>query len=356
MKRLLSRREFLKLSAAALGGLAFGPAFPPQAGFDDSSLVRVTTESVSIYSRPDDTSLIVSQLYRDELVHVYEMVRAEQPKNNPYWYRLWGGYAHRARLQPVKVLYNTPLDYIPSGERRLAEVSVPFSQPWRYTKTYGWQSFSPPLYYGSVHWLDGIDAGPDGQPWYRIFDELDSNIGYFARARDFRPIPHADLAPISPEVPKDQKSIEVNLTTQELTAFEYDKPVFQTQISSGIPAGDFNTPKGNFYIEEKLPSKHMGYSYFGLAKGGTINLFADADNYVLPGIPWTCFFTAAGHAFHGTYWHDNFGTPMSHGCVNMRSDEAKWLFRWVRPLHTVEDLATKHNFRGEQGTAVNIHY
>ncbi|HSA99726.1 MAG TPA: L,D-transpeptidase [Anaerolineales bacterium] len=45
------------------------------------------------------------------------------------------------------------------------------------------------------------------------------------------------------------------------------------------------------------------------------------------------FFHEGGYAFYGTYWHDNFGTPMSRGCVNMRIDEAKWLFRWVRPLH-----------------------
>ena len=66
---------------------------------------------------------------------------------------------------------------------------------------------------------------------------------------------------------------------------------------------------------------------------GNGNLFASPEDYELPGVPWTCFFHEAGYAFHGTYWHDNFGTPMSRGCVNMRIDEAKWLFRWVRPLH-----------------------
>lgn len=356
MKKKLSRRDFLKFSAAALGGLAFAPAFPPLDGFDDSTLVRVATDSVSVHSLPDDTGRIVSQLYRDELVRVYELVKADRPAHNPYWYRVWGGYAHRTRLQPVKVLYNQPLDFIPEGERRLAEVTVPYTQPWRFTKAYGWEAFNPPLYFGSVHWLDRLEAGPDGQPWYRIFDELDSNVGYYARARDFRPIPPAELAPISPDVPKEQKRIEVNLSAQSLVAFEYDRPVFQTQISSGIPAADFNTPKGEFYIEEKLPAKHMGYSYFGLSKGGSVNLFADADNYVLPGVPWTCFFTPAGHAFHGTYWHDNFGAPMSHGCVNMRSEDARWLFCWVRPAHRIEDLSTKHAFGGERGTAVSIHY
>ena len=66
---------------------------------------------------------------------------------------------------------------------------------------------------------------------------------------------------------------------------------------------------------------------------GNGNLFASPEDYELPGVPWTCFFHEAGYAFHGTYWHDNFGTPMSRGCINMRIDDAKWLFRWARPLH-----------------------
>jgi hypothetical protein len=90
-----------------------------------------------------------------------------------------------------------------------------------------------------------------------------------------------------------------------------------------------------------MPAKHMGNG----------NLFAGADDYELPGVPWTCFFTDAGHAFHGTYWHENFGTPMSHGCVNMRTSEAKWIFRWALPPHTPDAMSN----RG-YGTAVDIHY
>ncbi len=50
------------------------------------------------------------------------------------------------------------------------------------------------------------------------------------------------------------------------------------------------------------------------------------------------FFHEAGYAFHGTYWHDNLGTPMSRGCVNMRIEDAKWLFRWVRPIHELNRI------------------
>jgi hypothetical protein len=88
---------------------------------------------------------------------------------------------------------------------------------------------------------------------------------------------------------------------------------------------------------------------------GNGNLVADVDDYELPGVSWVLYFTEHGHAFHGTYWHDNFGTPMSHGCLNMRSSEARWLFRWALPAHTTEALATNHVFRN-YGTEVRIFY
>jgi len=331
----LSRRDFLKLSASTLTGLAFSPFLPGLGIFDDAELVRVATRSVSVFSAPNDQSLIVGQWFRDELVNIYEEVNSGTPVYNPIWYRVWGGYMHRARLQKVKVLFNEPMTTIPEGTRQLAELTVPYTQAMRYTKTYGWQP-NLRLYYGSVHWIDGIDEGPDGQLWYRIFDEL-VGFSYHVLAIHLRPVPFEEWAPITPEVLLENKRIEVNLTTQFLTAFEYDQIVFQTNISSGIPNGrprpnviSTKTPNGEFRILEKYPSKHMGNG----------NLFADIDDYELPGVPWTSFFTESGVAFHGTYWHDNFGTPMSHGCINMRIDEAKWVFRWVRPLYKPDRIST----------------
>ena len=91
---------------------------------------------------------------------------------------------------------------------------------------------------------------------------------------------------------------------------------------------------------------------------GNGNLFAGAEDYELPGVPWTSFFTNAGHAFHGTYWHDNFGTPMSHGCINMRTSEAKWLFRWSQPYPNPNNLTGDYSIPGGDyaGTTVNVHY
>lgn len=331
----ISRRDFLKISTSTVAGMVFSPFLSDLESFDDATQVRVATQSVSVYSKPNDQSLIVGQHFRDELVNVYKEVDAGTPTYNPIWYRVWGGYIHRARLQKVKTLFNEPLSMLPRGTRQLAEVTVPYTQAMRYTKTYGWQP-NLRLYYGSVHWIDGIDEGPDGEPWYRIFDEL-VGFPYHVQAIHLRPIPFEEWSPITPEVVLDDKRIDVSLGTQTLTAFEYEQIVFQTKISSGIATarqnpGDLSTktPVGEFRIITKYPSKHMGNG----------SLFATPDDYELPGVPWTSFFHEAGYAFHGTYWHDNFGTPMSRGCVNMRIEEAKWLFRWARPLHEPDRVYT----------------
>ena len=324
----LSRRDFLKLGTSAIAGVGLTPFLTRLETFDDSLQVRVASKSVSVYSASNDQSRIVMQRFRDELVNVYEEVDTGVPAHNPIWYRVWGGYVHRGRLQKVKVFLNKPLASIPEGTRQLAELTVPYTQAMRYTKTYGWQP-NLRLYYGSVHWIDGIDEGPDGEAWYRIFDEL-VGYPYHVPALHLRPIAFDEWSAITPEAELGQKRIEVNLSKQVLTAYESEQVVLETTISSGIATANRDpkalstqTPTGEFRILSKYPSKHMGNG----------NLCATPEDYELPGVPWTCFFHEAGYAFHGTYWHDNFGTPMSRGCINMRIEEAKWLFRWVYPLH-----------------------
>ncbi len=343
----LSRREFLKLGGLSLGSLAFSPSMSTYFDFDDSDLVRVATKSVSIYSRATDKSSIVSTWFRDELLRVYEEVTADEPKLNPVWYRVWGGYVHRSHLQRVKVLYNQTLPAIPEDQMRLVEVTVPFTQPWRTSKAYGWQQLGFRLYYSSVHWAQAIEDGPTGDKWYRIYDDL-TGFPYYVNPLHVRPFAPEELAPISPALELQDKKIEVNLTTQLVLAFEKGKQVLKTSISSGIPNGprgsngiSTKTPQGDFRILDKMPAKHMGNG----------NLFADADDYELPGVPWTCFFTTQGHAFHGTYWHQNFGTPMSHGCINMQTEDAKWLFLWALPKHE-----PGKSFNRGYGTQVQIRY
>jgi len=77
---------------------------------------------------------------------------------------------------------------------------------------------------------------------------------------------------------------------------------------------------------------------------------ASSWGYDLPGVPWVCYFTEEGVAFHGTFWHNDFGRPRSHGCINLLSETAKWLYRWTLPAVPYEEqLASKVG-----GTAVEI--
>ena len=343
----LSRRDFLKLSTLGFGTMALSPIKENFNIFDDRKLVRVAIESISVHSEPNDESRIVMQWYRDDLLTVYETVIAKEPEYNPVWYRVWGGYVHRARLQSVEIIYNPTQKIFKEGERYLAEVSVPYTRAMRFVKNKGWEPLYR-LYYGSVHWIDGMEEGPDGELWYRIYDELLTTVPYHVKPSHLRMIPPEEITAISPEVDFSDKRVDIDLSTQKLRAYEYNKIVFESIISSGIHYSrqiegqlPLRTPTGTYNVREKMPSKHMGAG----------SLVSDIDAYVLPGVPWTSFFTEHGHAFHGTYWHDNFGVPMSHGCINMRTNEAKWLFRWLRPIHD-----GPQRYRRGYGTTVKIFY
>ena len=115
------------------------------------------------------------------------------------------------------------------------------------------------------------------------------------------------------------KWIDVNLSRQRLYAYVGTHLVKQFLISSGVPA--YPTVVGTYHIYVKYTSTLMV-----------------GPGYYLPNVPYTMYFYR-GYGIHGTYWHHNFGTPMSHGCINMETNDARWLFYWA-PL----------------GTVVNIHY
>ena len=88
-----------------------------------------------------------------------------------------------------------------------------------------------------------------------------------------------------------------------------DEVVLNSYVSTG--RAGFDTPIGSFAVLTKLPSQTME----GVIGG---------EYYNVPDVPWVLYFTNRGHALHGTYWHNNFGMPMSHGCVNLPLDVAAW--------------------------------
>ena len=329
-KYRMTRRKFLELGAASLGGLAL-QAFtqlPPGLVItgDNATLARIATASVSIYSQPWDQSRILYQRYRDELVNLYYQVISDKgPAWNPVWFRVWGGYIHSQHLQYVSYRLNSVEPSIRDGGQ-LAEVTVPIVQPMINRGNGNWEA-NYPLYYQSVHWVVGVDEGPDGFPWYRLKEPWDGRM-YNAPASSLRLIADEELTPISPGVPAENKRIEVSLTRQVLTAYEGDQIVMQTKVSTGlnraVPEGQipWHTPAGSWQINSKMPTQHMGNG----------NITSDVAAYELLGVPWVCYFHVNGNATHGTYWHTNFGVPMSHGCVNMHTENALWLFRWSTPV------------------------
>ncbi len=135
------------------------------------------------------------------------------------------------------------------------------------------------------------------------------------------------------------KWIEVNLSQQKLIAWEGDKIFFETPISSGKW---YPTPTGEFYIWSKFK-----YTKMEGGKSGT-NTY-----YYLPNVPYTMFFHN-GFGLHGTYWHNNFGTPMSHGCVNLPTIAAEKLFYWVDPSLSLGNNSASST-KSNPGTKVVVH-
>ncbi len=113
-----------------------------------------------------------------------------------------------------------------------------------------------------------------------------------------------------------KKRIEVDLTNQKLYAYEGNKKVYSFLVSTGRWG---RTPTGVFHIYYKLK--------YTLMTGGSKEL---GTYYYLPNVPYTMYFYQ-GYGLHGTYWHHNFGHPMSHGCVNMKTEDAETIFYWTSP-------------------------
>ena len=328
MKSMLSRREFLKLSGAASLLIAFRST--PDSNYPEL-IGRVTKRVLSVYSEPTFNASEVCVLDRDELISIDERVISDEgPRYNPLWYQTCGGYAHSGNIQIVQWQPQNPFYGLPQ-EGALFQISVP------YTRTYAQPNpESTPyyrLYYHSNAWVMKVVEGIDGRMWYGLLDDV-LGLRYFARAEHLRKVQASELAPISPDVPSREKRIEVSLDQQEIRAFEYNRLVLRTRMSSGIPDPKprYNgiptiTPTGNFYVNRKMPLRHMGDA----------NLTSDLNAYEIPGVPWVTYFHFTGVAFHGTYWHCDFGRPRSHGCVNMRTEEAQWIYRWTMPIVAPND-------------------
>jgi len=344
----LSRRDFLKLAGLGLGTLALNPfnRVLPLADFPASERLgrNCTGGKVDIKSQPDVTSSTVKTVYEDTVLPWLREVNALNPdlnRINQRWVETPEGYVYSSYLQPVRNQPNTPLMALPDGKAGFwAEVTVPYvdfvlenppalSPGLRNLISYG---LPTRLYYSQVVWIDQIRLSEaTGNPLYRVNENGGRPPGITGGAYGdllwtdgaaFRPLTEEEIAPLSPDVDPNDKKVVVHVTNQYLSCFEGEKEVYFCRVSTGA-GGDASTPLGERSVWRKTLSIHMA--------AGTVDA-----GYDTPGVSWTTLFSRDGQAIHSTFWHNQFGERRSHGCVNCRPEDAKWIFRWTTPPVSLE--------------------
>ena len=351
--RPVSRRDFLKLAGMGLGSMALRPLtsrlgiqlinrsvllpdFPQTdlLGRNCAADANLSGGKIALKTRPDINSATVRDVYGDEVFPWLKEVTAETIDlnyPNQRWVETPEGYIHSLYLQPCRNLPNTPLSILPGSQAGFwAEVTVPYVDLLvENSASVGWVSdhvtynLQPRLYYSQVMWIDNIRTSDSGTIQYHV-NERYGNPGdlFWAEGAGFRPLTSEEVSPINPDVDPATKKIVVNVSYQTLTCKENDREVFFCRVSTGVQEG--STPLGNLAVWRKVISIRMAANTVG------------GSSYDLPGISWTTLFSGDGVAIHGATSHNDFGTERSHGCVNCKPEDAKWIFRWSQPTVSLE--------------------
>jgi lipoprotein-anchoring transpeptidase ErfK/SrfK len=175
---------------------------------------------------------------------------------------------------------------------------------------------------GTVLKSAGVVDG-DGMRWHRIvFDEWlrypeRVNGEWYIAADYVRSVMDPGPIELTSDHATTSKRILVDRSDQKLYAYDGDALFMEEPISTGLDLTP--TPRGTFTVFRKTPSRYMQGPLQGISD----------DFYDLPGVPWNLYFTEAGGAIHGTYWHENFGRQWSHGCVNLPPEKAQALYAWA---------------------------
>jgi lipoprotein-anchoring transpeptidase ErfK/SrfK len=182
---------------------------------------------------------------------------------------------------------------------------------------------NPRLYFSQILWVDQVRETEAGQIQYRVNERYGFGDTLWGDAAAFRPLTREEVSPISPDGL--EKRVIVDIQRQSLSCYENGREVYYCQVSTGVqfdingnPSDEWSTPPGPHPVWRKAISIHM--------VGGTTG-----GGWDLAGVGWTSLFVGNGVAIHSTFWHNDFGTPRSRGCVNVRPEDAKWIFRWLAP-------------------------
>jgi hypothetical protein len=360
----LSRRDFLKISAAGIGALLltktkFASAALPD--FPKNNQVGRLFHSFDIMSKPDVDSTVVKSLYEDNVINLYREVMGTNDSRgyrSKTWYETDGGYIYAPNVQPVKNIINQPVSTLPTYGAQpgfWAEVSVPYvnlaldgdtpKSPILIELLNNQQT--PRFYYSQVLWIDNTKTGDNGEILYHVVEKHGSyGDTFWADGRAFKPLSPDDIAPINPNVP--DKKIIVDVTHQSLSCFEGSREILYSVVSTGAKNNSegkvvdaWATPVSDYLVvNRKFVSLHM-------AGGNT-----KASGYEDFAVSYTSIFADGGVSFHSTYWHNAWGSPMSHGCVNMKPEEAKFVYRWSQPNAPYDE--GKFEQEGYGGTAVQV--
>lgn len=306
------------------------PVFRPQTYPDGANLGRICVGDagawVEIKTEPNISAPAAGRAFRDDIVEIRHEVVANSLDLNRIsqrWVETPEGYIYAPYVQPVKNKINKPLSSLPVNEQgqtgMWVEISVPSTglELTRAPESF-WlkDAVVPKLYYSQIFWAMDIRQN-NGRTEYLLTQLYGAAPdAFWVDATACRPFTREDTAPIHPDVA--DKVIRIDLDFQTLSCYEGKNEVYYCDISSGgKPQGVWITPVGENIIWRKLVSIHM-------SAGG---LWA----FDTPGIGWVTFFDAHGAAIHSAYWHNNFGTAISHGCVNCRPADAEFIFRWSLP-------------------------
>jgi lipoprotein-anchoring transpeptidase ErfK/SrfK len=353
-----SRRSFMKLGALGLGaGMLPAARISPllqeapdlidlwKQQYANGTWLGRVLDTQKLRARPDDESNQVGIKYEDAVVVILREVVGRGPRANPVnhrWFETSEGYLWAPHVFPMEFRINQPLETIPDGHVWV-EVTVPWvqgrTQPSDYASSaqlYG--GVPATLYHSSLYPAKKAVPDTQGRIWYLLDEKA---LPMYARAEGLRVLTAEEVAPISPEV--EDKKIVVDLTTRlhTLSALENGREVFFTYISCGKIDTEKHTsvtPPGIHPIWWKRIGVRM--------QGGNA-----ATGFDTPGIGWTCVFSA-GAAIHSTFWHNDFGIEKSHGCVNARPQDAKWIFLWTAPV--VDYPEGDRAISGPGGTPVEV--